>query len=211
MGTKLFVGNLSYSTTEPELRDAFALNGRTVLSVRIALDRETQRPRGFAFVEVGSDADAESAIKEWNGNMLSGRNIFVEKAQERVPGAPRPAPRPRPFGGPGGGPGGGAPGGFRGPGGPGGFRPGGPGGGPGGFRGGPPRFATATPEKDEGRRRNARPEKQRDAAKKKPEGRPEERERGEKQLGRKRRRLAFRSESPHCARPPPTHGRRPSA
>jgi RNA recognition motif-containing protein len=177
MGTKLFVGNLSYSTTEPELRDAFALNGRTVLSVRIALDRETQRPRGFAFVEVGSDADADAAIKEWNGNMLSGRNIFVEKAQERVPGAPRPAPRPRPFGGPGGGPGG-APGGFRGPGGPGGFRPGGPGGAPGGFRGGPPRFATATPEKDEGRRRNARPEKQRDAAKKKPEGRPEERERG---------------------------------
>src|SRR6185369_17888099 len=118
MGTKLFVGNLSYSTTEQELREAFAQSGRTVLSVRIALDRETQRPRGFAFVEVGSDADADSAIKEWNGNMLSGRNIFVEKAQERVPGAPRPAPRPRPgFGGPpGGGPGGG-PGGYRGPGG----------------------------------------------------------------------------------------------
>ncbi len=176
MGTKLFVGNLSYSTTEPELRDAFAQSGRTVLSVRIALDRETQRPRGFAFVEVGSDADAESAIKEWNGNMLSGRNIFVEKAQERAPGAPRPAPRPRPFGAPGGGPGG--PGGFRpgGPGGPGGFRPGGPGG-PGGFRGGPPRFAAAIPEKDEGRRRNARPEK-RDPKKKASEGRPEERERG---------------------------------
>jgi RNA recognition motif-containing protein len=172
----LFVGNLSYSTTEQELREAFAQSGRTVLSVRIALDRETQRPRGFAFVEVASDADAESAIKEWNGNMLSGRNIFVEKAQERAPGAPRPAPRPRPFGGPGGGPGG--PGGFRGPGGPGGgpggFRgPGGPGG---GFRG-PPRFAPP-PEKDEGRRRTARPEKQRDNKRKPGEGRPEERERG---------------------------------
>jgi len=181
MGTKLFVGNLSYSTTEQELREAFAQSGRTVQSVRIALDRETQRPRGFAFVEVATDADADSAIKEWNGNMLSGRNIFVEKAQERVPGAPRPAPRPRPFGAPGGGPGGGpgGPGGFRGGpgGGPGGFRPGGPGG-PGGFRGGPPRFAPP-PEKDEGRRRNARPEKQAANAKKKVgEGRPEERERG---------------------------------
>ena len=91
MGTKLFVGNLSYSITEQELRDAFSQSNRTVLSVRIAVDRETQRPRGFAFVEVGSDADAESAIKEWNGNMLSGRNVFVEKAQERAPGAPRPA------------------------------------------------------------------------------------------------------------------------
>src|SRR5205085_7698241 len=101
MSTKLFVGNLSYSVTEQELRDAFSQQGRTVKSVRIALDRETQRPRGFAFVEVATDADAESAIKEWNGTMLSGRNIFVEKAQERVPGAPRPAPRPRP-GGPGG-------------------------------------------------------------------------------------------------------------
>src|SRR6185369_2941067 len=119
MGTKLFVGNLSYSTTEQELREAFAQSGRTVLSVRIALDRETQRPRGFAFVEVGTDADADSAIKDWNGNPLNGRNLFVEKAQERAPGAPRPPRPPRPgFGGPGG--------------------PGGPGGG-GGF-GGPPRF-----------------------------------------------------------------------
>ena len=174
MGTKLFVGNLSYSTTEQELRDAFAQSGRTVLSVRIALDRETQRPRGFAFVEVGSDADADSAITQWNGNMLSGRNIFVEKAQERAPGAPRPAPRPRPGGAPGG------PGGFppRGPGGaPGGFRgPGGPGGAPGGFRG-PPRFAPQ-PEKDAGRRHNARPDKAKDAKKKVGEGRPEEKERG---------------------------------
>jgi len=180
MGTKLFVGNLSYSTTEQELRDAFAQNNRQVVSVRIALDRETQRPRGFAFVEVGSDADAESAIKDWNGNMLSGRNIFVEKAQERAPGAPRPAPRPRPFGGPGGGPGGpgGGPGGYRGPGGggPGGYRGPGGGGPGGGFRG-PPRFAPP-PEKEAGRRHNARPDKQRDAKKRPGEGRPEERERG---------------------------------
>src|SRR5438309_10782267 len=114
MGTKLFVGNLSYAITELELRAAFAESGRTVQSVRIALDRETQRPRGFAFVELASDAEADSAIKQWNGQMLSGRSIFVEKAQERVPGAPRPAPRPRPPGGPGGGPGGPG-GGYRGP------------------------------------------------------------------------------------------------
>ena len=177
MGTKLFVGNLSYSTTEQELREAFAQSGRTVISVRIALDRETQRPRGFAFVEVGTDADADSSITQWNGNMLSGRNIFVEKAQERAPGAPRPAPRPRPgFGGPGGAPGGG-PGGFR-PGGPpgGGFRPGGAGGAPGAFRG-PPRFAPP-PEKDAGRRHNARPDKAKEAKKRPGEGRPEEKERG---------------------------------
>src|SRR5437868_11113613 len=98
MSTKLFVGNLSYSITEQELRDAFSQSGRTVQSVRIALDRETQRPRGFAFVEVATEADADSAITEWNNKMLSGRTVFVEKAQERAPGAPRPAPRPRPPG-----------------------------------------------------------------------------------------------------------------
>ena len=172
MGTKLFVGNLSYSITEQELRDAFSQSGRTVQSVRIALDRETQRPRGFAFVELKDDAEADSAIKEWNGQMLSGRSVFVEKAQERVPGAPRPAPRPRPPGGPGGGPGG-----YRGPGGPGGgggYRPGGPGGGPGGYR---PRYsppmASAETNKEEQRRRQARPEKR--TEKKRPgEGRPKE-------------------------------------
>jgi RNA recognition motif-containing protein len=172
VGTKLFVGNLSYAITEQELREAFSQEGRTVQSVRIALDRETQRPRGFAFIEVATDADAESSIKQWNGTMLNGRNIFVEKAQERKPGDPRPAPRPRP-------------GGFGGPGGPGGARPGGPrpggfGGPGGGFRG--PRYpvASAQVDKEEGRRRSARPEKRSDAKKKPGEGRPkeEDRERG---------------------------------
>jgi RNA recognition motif-containing protein len=168
VGTKLFVGNLSYSITEQEIRDAFSQSGRTVHSVRIALDRETQRPRGFAFVEVANDGEADSAIKEWNGQMLAGRSVFVEKAQERVPGAPRPAPRPRPPGAPG--PGGG----------PGGFRSGPPGG---GYRSGPPRYsppmASAETNKEEQRRRQSRPEKRND--KKRPgEGRPreEDRERG---------------------------------
>jgi RNA recognition motif-containing protein len=171
MGTKLFVGNLSYAITEQELRDAFSQSGRTVQSVRIALDRETQRPRGFAFVELKDETEADAAIKELNGQMLQGRSVFVEKAQERAPGAPRPAPRPRTFGGPAG-PGG--PGGYGGPRGPGGPRPGGPG----GFRG--PRYPMASQEvnKDEQRRRQARPEKR--DYKRKGEGRPkeEDRERG---------------------------------
>ncbi len=174
MGTKLFVGNLSYAITEQELRDAFGNGGRAVQSVRIAVDRETQKPRGFAFVEMATDPDADSAIKELNGQMLSGRSVFVEKAQERAPGAPRPAPRPRPPGAPGGpgGPGGYAPrpGGFGGP-----PRPGGGPGGPGGFRGGGSRYPIASAEvsKEEQRRRQARPEKR--AEKKKPgEGRPKE-------------------------------------
>ncbi len=156
MGVKLFVGNLAYSITEQEIREAFSQSGRTVQTVRIAVDRETQRPRGFAFVEVATESDAQSAIQEWNGNMLSGRNIFVEKAQERAPGAPRPAPQPRPFGPPSG---------------------------PGGYRSGPPRdrppMASAETNKEEQRRRQARPEKRNE--KKRPgEGRPkeEERERG---------------------------------
>jgi RNA recognition motif-containing protein len=167
MGTKLFVGNLSYSITEQQLREAFSQQGRTVQSVRIAFDRETQRPRGFAFVEVATDADAESAIKELNGNPLAGRNVFVEKAQERAPGAPRPPRPPRPMGA--GGPGG----------------PGGGPGGPGGPRsfGGPPRMggyrpmASAEPQREEQRRRQARPERKNDQ-KRKTSGRPEERERG---------------------------------
>lgn len=178
MGVKLFVGNLSYSTTEQELKDAFSQAGGTVNSVRIAIDRATQRPRGFAFVELATDADADKVIKAWNGQMLGGRNLFVEKAQERVPGAPRPAPRARGFGGPGGdGAGGGRPSGgsfgSRGPG-------GGPGaGGPGGFR--PrPRFPIATAEvnKEEQRRRTTRPEKRGEKKRTEPTGRPEERERG---------------------------------
>lgn len=163
MSTKLFVGNLSYAVTELELREAFSQNGRQVRSVRIAVDRETQRPRGFAFVEVATDADADSAIKDWNGNPLNGRNLFVEKAQERPPGAPRP---PRPAG----------PSGFSRPPGSGPGGPGGSGGPPRSF-GGPPRFnapmASAMPERDEGRRRTARPERKTEP-KKKASTRPKE-------------------------------------
>ncbi len=96
MTIKLFVGNLPYSITEEQLKEAFAQSGRNVHSVRIALDRETQRPRGFAFIEMATDQDADSAIKELHNQMLQGRTIFVEKAQERAPGGPRPHSSSRP-------------------------------------------------------------------------------------------------------------------
>jgi len=167
MSTKLFVGNLSYAITEQELRDAFAQGGRTVQSVRIARDRETNRPRGFAFVEVATDAEADSAINEWNNKLLAGRPVFVEKAQERAPGE-RPAPRPRPPGAPGAGPGGG--GGF---GADGGARPMGPR--PPMRSFGSPAFDPG-PQRESGRRHNTKP----DRKEKKATGRPapEERERG---------------------------------
>jgi hypothetical protein len=93
MSTKLFVGNLSYSITELELREAFSQSGRTVQSVRIAVDRETQRPRGFAFVEVATDADADSAINEWNNKPQRehGRRHNAKperKVEKKSPGRP---------------------------------------------------------------------------------------------------------------------------
>jgi RNA recognition motif-containing protein len=160
MGTRLFVGNLSYNVNEQELKEAFVSEGVEVRSVKVALDRESGRPRGFAFVETMTDEGAKLSLEKVSGKMLQGRAIVIEEAQARPPGgAPRPggppgAPRPGGFGGPPGaagprpgGPGFGPAGAAR-PGGAGGFGPpggprpggfGGPGGPrPGGF-GGPPR------------------------------------------------------------------------
>jgi RNA recognition motif-containing protein len=83
MGSKLYVGNLSYTTTEDSLRAAFAANGRTVKEVAIPNDRETGRPRGFAFVTMGSDADAKAAIAALDGKDLDGRSLKVNEAQDR--------------------------------------------------------------------------------------------------------------------------------
>jgi RNA recognition motif-containing protein len=83
MGSKLYVGNLSYTTTEDTLRNAFAANGRTVQEVAIPSDRETGRPRGFAFVTMGSDADAKAAIAALDGKDLDGRSLKVNEAQDR--------------------------------------------------------------------------------------------------------------------------------
>ena len=83
MGKKLYVGNLSYDTTEAELRDAFGADGRTVEEVAIIMDRDTGRPRGFGFVTMGSDADAQAAIEAMDGQSLGGRSLKVNEAQDR--------------------------------------------------------------------------------------------------------------------------------
>ena len=80
MNSKLFVGNLSYSTTEEELRELFSQAGN-IKAVTIPMDRTTDRPRGFAFVEMESPAEAQKAITLCNGQMLSGRQINVNEAR----------------------------------------------------------------------------------------------------------------------------------
>jgi cold-inducible RNA-binding protein len=85
MGTRLYVGNLSYNVTEQELRDVFAEGGRNVAEVKVVLDRDTGRPRGFAFVEMSSEADASSAIEQLSGRAIQGRPISVSEARERAP------------------------------------------------------------------------------------------------------------------------------
>jgi RNA recognition motif-containing protein len=76
MNNKLFVGNLSFKTSQQELQDLFAQHGE-VVSVSIPQDRETGRPRGFAFVEMSTQESAESAIKALNGREVDGRQIAV--------------------------------------------------------------------------------------------------------------------------------------
>jgi cold-inducible RNA-binding protein len=82
MGRRLYVGNLSYNTTEISLRDAFGAVG-TVTDAKIVMDRDTGRPRGFGFVEMSSDQEAQAAIQQLNGRELDGRAINVNEAQER--------------------------------------------------------------------------------------------------------------------------------
>jgi RNA recognition motif-containing protein len=198
MGTRLFIGNLSYNVTEQELREAFGGEGIELRSVRLALDRESGRPRGFAFVETLTDDGAKASIEKLSGRMLQGRPIIVEEAQAK-PAGPRPAggfggaPRPGGFGGPrppGGPPGPGGTGGPpRGPGGPSG--PGGPR--PGGF--GPPRTGPGGPPRDfgpprgpggfrpgasgpAGGRGDAPPRRERPEKKRSTRPKPEEQERG---------------------------------
>jgi RNA recognition motif-containing protein len=80
MSTKLYVGNLSYDTTENDLRELFGKSG-TVRSVTIPTDRMTGQPRGFAFVEMESAADAAKAISACNGETLGGRTLRVNEAR----------------------------------------------------------------------------------------------------------------------------------
>ncbi|MCA9971667.1 MAG: RNA-binding protein [Anaerolineales bacterium] len=79
---RLYVGNLSYDTTEDELRDAFEAYG-AVTSVAIITDRETGRSRGFGFVEMGSDEEGQAAIDGMNERMVGGRTLKVNEARPR--------------------------------------------------------------------------------------------------------------------------------
>jgi cold-inducible RNA-binding protein len=85
MANRLYVGNLSYSTTEDQLRDLFAKHGE-VVSVQLVTDRMTGRARGFGFVEMGSAADAQKAIDELHGVEFDGRALTVNEARERTGG-----------------------------------------------------------------------------------------------------------------------------
>lgn len=86
MSTRLYVGNLPFEVDEDELRRIFEADGRTVSDVSIITDRDTGRPRGFAFVEMGSQKDAQAAISALNGKEFGGRSIAVNEARERAGG-----------------------------------------------------------------------------------------------------------------------------
>jgi RNA recognition motif-containing protein len=82
MNNKLFVGNLSFQTTENDLNDAFAAHG-TVTEANLMMDRATNRSRGFAFVTMSTDEEAQKAIEAMNGKELNGRAITVNVARPR--------------------------------------------------------------------------------------------------------------------------------
>lgn len=82
MTNKLFVGNLSFKTTEAQLEEAFSKSG-TVVSVAIPTDRETGRKRGFGFVEMETKEMADAAVKDFNGQSLDGRQIVVNESKPR--------------------------------------------------------------------------------------------------------------------------------
>ena len=102
MGNKLYVGNLPYSVRDADLEQAFAEFG-SVTSAKVMMERDTGRSKGFGFVEMGSDDEAQAAINGMNGQSLGGRNVVVNEAR---PMESRP-PRTGGFGGGGGGYGGG--------------------------------------------------------------------------------------------------------
>lgn len=82
MSTKLYVGNLSFSSTEADLKQLFGRHG-SVESVNVIMDRETGRPRGFAFVEMSEGSAAQDAIRALDGTDFGGRTIKVNQAQDR--------------------------------------------------------------------------------------------------------------------------------
>src|SRR5439155_22768333 len=87
MGTKLYVGNLPFNTTENELQELFSQAG-AVQEVTLMQDRFTGKSRGFAFITMGSDEDAQNAISKLNGQAIEGRPLTVNEARRREPRAP---------------------------------------------------------------------------------------------------------------------------
>ena len=126
MGNKLYVGNLPYSFRDEDLQQAFSAYG-SVSSAKVMMERDTGRSKGFGFVEMGSDAEAQAAIGGMNGQQFGGRGLVVNEARPMEARPPRTG---------GGGFGGGAGGGGRSGGGGGGYGGGGSGGGYGGGAGG---------------------------------------------------------------------------
>jgi RNA recognition motif-containing protein len=85
MGKKLYVGNLSYDVTDSDLSNMFAAHG-TVESAQVIMDRDTGRSKGFGFVEMGSDAEAQTAITALNGKEVDGRALTVNEARPKTEG-----------------------------------------------------------------------------------------------------------------------------
>ena len=85
MGKKLYVGNLTYDVTDSALEQLFAAHG-TVQSAQVIMDRDTGRSKGFGFVEMGSDQEAQAAIKALSGQMVGGRSLTVNEARPREAG-----------------------------------------------------------------------------------------------------------------------------
>ncbi len=88
MGNKLYVGNLPYAVRDNDLEQAFSAFG-SVTSAKVMMERETGRSKGFGFVEMGSDAEAQAAIKGMNGQNVGGRDLVVNEARPMEPRAPR--------------------------------------------------------------------------------------------------------------------------
>src|SRR6476661_2441694 len=138
MGNKLYVGNLPYQVRDSDLEQAFSQFG-AVTSAKVMMERETGRSKGFGFVEMGSDAEAQAAINGMNGQPLGGRSVVVNEARPMEARPPRSGGGGYGGGGGGGGYGGGGGGGYGGGGGGGGGYGGGGGGrsgGGGGYGGG---------------------------------------------------------------------------
>ena len=127
MGNKLYVGNLPYSFRDEDLQQAFAAHG-SVSSAKVMMERDTGRSKGFGFVEMGSDAEAQAAISGMNGQQYGGRGLVVNEARPMEPRPPRSGGGGFGGSGGGGGYGGGGGGGGYGGGGGGGSRSGGGGG-----------------------------------------------------------------------------------